>query len=102
MFKWLSTKRSEQFGVELAKVLLELVPKDAALNDAKRASKSNYAKDKMKKRIEQFKREELLNFLKTAKLLNSFKWELKDAGYDEAFIDSFASWVFISLRNNNF
>ena len=52
----------------------------------------------MLKRIRQFKQEEILNFYKTAKLLNTFKWDLKDAGYDSQLTDSLASWVLISLR----
>lgn len=102
MFTWLSTKKSESFGQELASMLMELVPKDALLVESKRLSKSNYAKEKLQKRIRQFKQEEVLNFFKTAKLLNTFKWALKDAGYDEAFVEGFASWVFIGLRNQNF
>jgi len=99
MFVWLSTKKSTDFGKELAKMLLELMPQDTPLNDSKRASKSNYAKEKMRKRIVQFKQEEILNFYKTAKLLNSFKWELKDAGYDQETTNGFASWILICLRS---
>jgi hypothetical protein len=94
MFVWLSTKKSTDFGKELAKM-----PQDTNLNDSKRASKSNYAKEKMRKRIAQFKQEEILNFYKTAKLLNSFKWELKDAGYDKEATNAFASWILICLRS---
>lgn len=102
MFEWLSTKRSEQFGIELARILIETAPNLATLNEAKRASKSNYAKEKMKKRLQQFKQSEVLNFFKTAKLLNAFKWELKDAGFDKTLIDEFGSWVFVGLRSQNF
>lgn len=101
MFVWLSTKKSTEFGKELAKILMELVPQDASLNDSKRLSKSNYAKEKMRKRILQFKQEEILNFYKTAKLLNSFKWELKDAGYEQELTSTFASWILICLRSQN-
>lgn len=101
MFVWLSTKKSTEFGKELAKILMELVPQDASLNDSKRLSKSNYAKEKMRKRILQFKQEEILNFYKTAKLLNSFKWELKDAGYEQELTNTFASWILICLRSQN-
>lgn len=102
MFNWLSTKKSEAFGQDLASMLMELVPKESLLVESKRLSKSNYAKEKLQKRIRHFKQEEVLNFFKTAKLLNTFKWALKDAGYDNAFVESFASWVFIGLRNQNF
>lgn len=98
MFKWLSAKNAETFGSELAKLVAEFVPNDPKLSDAKRQSKVNYAKEKMLKRIKQFKQEEILNFYKAAKLLNAFKWDLKDAGYDAQLTDSLASWVLINLR----
>lgn len=98
MFKWLSAKNSQAFGSELAGMVKEMVPTDPTLSPAKRQSKANYAKEKMLKRIRQFKQEEILNFYKTAKLLNTFKWDLKDAGYDAQLTDSLASWVLISLR----
>ena len=98
MFNWFSAKNSEAFGAELAFMVKELAPNDVALSDTKRQSKANYAKEKMLKRIRQFKQEEILNFYKTAKLLNAFKWALKDAGYDSKSIDSLTSWILISLR----
>lgn len=102
MFSWFSTKKAVAMGKELAAIVQEVVPNDPALVESKRTSKANYAKEKMQKRIRQFKEEEVLNFLKTAKLLNAFKWALKDAGYDKAFIDGLVSWVFIGLRKQNF
>ena len=98
MFSWLSSTRSVKFAEDLAMSLKGIVPNDKTLTEAKRLSKSNYAKEKLAKKIQTFKQEEILNFYKTAKLLNTFKWELKDAGYDQAFIDSFAAWVFLKLR----
>ena len=83
-------------------MVLDTVPHSQDIADAKRQSKTNYAKEKMQKRIRQFKKEEVLNFFKTAKLLNTFKWALKDGGYDQEFIDRLASWVFVGLRSNNF
>lgn len=99
MFKWLSAKNAEAFGSELAKLVTEFVPNDPALSDSKRQSKANYAKERMQKRIRQFKQDEILNFYKTAKLLNTFKWDLKDAGYDPKLTDSLASWILITLRS---
>ncbi len=98
MFKWLSTKNSVAFGLELAVLVKENVPNDPGLSDSKRQSKTNYAKEKMQKKIRRFKQEETLNFYKTATLLNTFKWNLKDAGYDQQFADALASWILISLR----
>lgn len=99
MFSWLSTKKSEKFGSDMAVLLMELIPKEIVLKDSKLTSKSNYAREKMLKKIRQFKQEEILNFYKTAKLLNTFKWTLNDVGYDKALADTFASWILISLRS---
>ena len=98
MFKWFSVKKSKDFGLELAKLVKELELNEGILNESKRLSKVNYAKEKMKKRIQQFKQDEVLNFYKLASLLNTFKWELKDAGYDEAMTNGLAYWVLVSLR----
>ena len=99
MFNWLSAKKSEEFGHEMAKMLLELIPNSTELSESKRLSKANYAREKMQKKIRQFKQDEVLNFYKIAKLLNAFKWALKDAGFDKALSESFASWLFNSLRS---
>ena len=99
MFKWLSAKNAVVFGSELAKLVREFVPNDPQLSDSKRQSKANYAKEKMLKRIRQFKQDEILNFYKTAKLLNTFKWDLKDAGYDQKLTDALAAWILINLRS---
>ena len=98
MFKWLSAKKSEAFGLELAGLVKEIVPNDPKISDGKRQSKANYVKERMLKRIRQFKQEEVLNFYKVAKLLNAFKWDLKDANYDAKLTDSLASWILITLR----
>lgn len=102
MLQWFSTKKSVAVGKELAAMVKELVPSDPAMPAAKLASKTNYAKEKMQKRLRTFRQEEVLNFFKTAKLLNAFKWELKDAGYAEDTINGLVSWIFIGLRERNF
>lgn len=100
MFNWFSVKKSNSFGLELAKLVKEHALNDAMLKESKRLSKINYVKEKMHKRIQQFKQEEVLNFYKIAALLNTFKWELKDAGYEERMTNALASWVHVTLRES--
>lgn len=100
MFEWFRVKRSKNFGVELAKLVQEHALNDTVRNESKRLSKVNYAKEKMQKRIGQFKQEEVLNFYKIAMLLNTFQWELKDAGYDEDMTGALTTWVHITLRES--
>jgi hypothetical protein len=83
MFNWFSVKKSKNFGLELAKLALEHALNDTTVKESKRLSKINYAKEKVQKHNQHFKQEEELNFHKIATLLNTFQWELKDAGYDE-------------------
>jgi hypothetical protein len=99
MFKWLSAKNSEAFGIELAGLVKELAPNDLSLSESKRQSKLNFAKEKMLKRIKQFRQDEILNFYKIARLLNSFKWDLQEVGYDPKLTDSLSAWVLINLRS---
>ena len=102
MFGWLNARSASDFGAAIAKLVIEYVPLNIATSDGpKLNSKSNYAKEKLQKRIRQFKQQEVLNVYKTAKLLNSFKWTLADAGYSDAFVERFAAWVFITLRDQN-
>ena len=100
MFAWLSAKKSEAFGHDMALLLMESMPGDVVLNDSKRLSKSNFVREKMKKKIRSFKQEEILNTYKISKLLNKFKWTLKDANYDSGLADTFASWILITLRSD--
>jgi hypothetical protein len=100
MLDWFSVKRSNNFGLELAKLVKEHALNDSLCKESKRLSKINYAKEKMQKRIRQFRQEEVLNFYKIATLLNTFKWELKDAGCDEDMTGALATWVHIALRES--
>ena len=98
MFEWFSVQKSKSLGLELAKLVKEHDLHDTQRNKSKRLSKINYAKEKMLGRIRHYKQEDVLNFYKIAVLLNTFKWELKDAGYDEDMTGALASWVHVTLR----
>lgn len=100
MFAWFKASESKQLGLELANVVKDHAPANDVCNDRKRLAQINYAKEKMQKRIRQFKQTEVLNFYKTAVLLNTYKWELKDAGYDDNLAGALASWVHITLRES--
>jgi len=100
MFAWLSAKKSEAFGHDMALLLMESMPVDVVLTESKRASKTNFVREKMKKKIRSFKQEEILNTYKISKLLNKFKWTLRDAKYDNTLSDTFASWILITLRSD--
>ena len=47
--------------------------------------------------VERFKAENKLNTYKKAKLGNAFKWALKDAGYEAAYIEKISEWLMLRL-----
>ena len=97
MFGWFDAKRAEEFGTSLAKNLIDKLPLDQKLTDAKFATKAEHLLTKMSGEIAAFKKTEKLNFYKTAKLGNAFKWTLKDAGYDEALSAKLVEWLVANM-----
>ena len=97
MFGWFNATRAEEFGTTLAKFFVEKMPADKKLNDAKFAAKTEFLLTKMSAQISVFKQEEKLNFYKTAKLGNAFKWTLKDAGIDETLSAKLVEWLVANL-----
>jgi transcriptional regulator NrdR family protein len=93
MLGWLKGKESEQLGEELAVLVLELMPADIMAHASRRQSKANYTKEKMQKRLEKYCTTEKLNFYKIAKMVNGFKWKLKDENFDQAMSEELATWL---------
>jgi hypothetical protein len=97
MLKWLDAREAQAFAKELAAFYAEKIPLESTLGSKKFATKTQDTLKKMSQRIHQFKQAQPLNFYKKAKLLNTFKWALRDAGYDSAYIDEMASWMTLQL-----
>lgn len=97
MFGWFNAKRAEEFGASLARFFIEKMPADKQISDVKFAAKTEYLLIKMAAQIKTFKQEERLNFYKTAKLGNAFKWTLKDAKIDDALSAKLVEWLIANL-----
>lgn len=98
MLDWFNSRRAEQFGTELAQFLIEKMPVDKQLNERKLESKTEYLLTKMEFKIQNFKQDERLNIYKTAKIGNAFRWRLKDAGYEQAYIEKLVEWLVTKLK----
>jgi hypothetical protein len=94
---WLDASSSIKFGESLAQFFLEKSPRDSKVSEKKFASKTSATLQKMDQQIEIFKSEHKLNIYKKAKLGNSFKWTLKDSGYDQEYIDKLTDWLMTRL-----
>ena len=52
----------------------------------------------MGREVNSFKQTNQLNTYKTAQMGNTFKWKLKDAGYDDNQIDKLTEWLMAIAR----
>jgi hypothetical protein len=81
------------FGVELAQFFATKMPLDTPRKDKKVAQKTQAALDTIALRVQQFQRNHPLNLYTRAKLATRFKWTLKDAGYDAAYVEQLTEWL---------
>lgn len=93
LFRWFDAKAANEFGTELARFFIERMPVDTQKNEKKFALKASGLLSKLSLRVSQFKSSNKLNFYTKAQLANSFKWTLKDAGYDDKYIDDLTEWL---------
>ena len=93
LLSWFNAAAAKEFGIGLAKFYVERIPVASPESDKKFASKTKAVLDKMAVRVAQFKEANPLNTYKKAQLGNAFKWALREAGYDKAYIDRLTEWL---------
>ncbi len=97
MLNWFAAKESQAFGKNLAQFYIERVPFESPFSTKKFATKTQETLKKVELQVQQFKATESLNLYKKAKLGNSFKWTLRDAGYDNQYVDELTEWLMLHL-----
>lgn len=98
MFSWFDAKAAKEFGATMAQFFIERMPLSAGLTDNKFASKAKFVLEKMDTQVLNFKQQNTLNTYKTAQMGNTFKWVLKDAGYDDAYVDDLTKWFIAKFQ----
>ncbi len=98
IFGWFDASAAQAFGSDLARAFMARVPVDATLSERKFEAKAKSALTHLERGIADFKRKHRLNFYQKAKLGNSFKWMLKDGGYDPAYVDKLTDLVMLQLQ----
>lgn len=93
LFSWFNAKDANQCGADLAKLFMEKIPLDTPRTDKKFAVKTQRALDQIAQRTRQFQVTHTLNIYTRAKLANNFKWTLKDAGYETAYVEELTEWL---------
>ena len=97
VLNWFDAGAASAFGTSLAAFFVQRVPLDANFSDKKFAAKVQDVLSKMAVQVDRFKAENPLNTYKKAKLGNAFKWALRDAGYQAAYIEKISEWLVLRL-----
>ena len=97
MFGWFDAKEAKQFATTLAAFYVAQVPVKSTLGEKKFAAKTQSTLRALDGKIAAFKTAHPLNGYKKAQLGNTFKWALKDAGYDANYIDKLTDWLVTRL-----
>jgi len=94
LFSWFDARDANQFGIELAGFFMERMPTNTQENERKFAIKTSGILKKLSFRLNQFKASKRkLNFYTKTRLAHTFKWTLKDAGYDSKYVDDLTEWL---------
>jgi hypothetical protein len=102
MFKKMSNKDLDEFSKSLARELArqyESGSEDEALSKKSRR-KLGKALDKIYLKAADFQLQHKLGIYGKARLGNTFKWELKERGYKETFVDEATKGLILSLNRN--
>ena len=88
-FDWLNTKEVDEFACSLVDDLVRRLPPPAANSEKEwTPHRLRDTHDVIFARVEKFARTHRLNVFKKARLGNTFKWTLSQAGYEREFVDS--------------
>ena len=90
---WFDAGEVDVFGKEIVQELNRLFPPAERKGKAIPAKVYQQKFDTLVFRIQAFSKKNKLNIYKKAKLLNSIKWEMKDAGHEEVVIKEFVAFI---------
>ena len=97
MLGWFDTREAKAFGTALANDFIRQVEPARKLPQQKFAKKADAALAKIARDAAEFSQSHPLNVYKRAQLTNQFKWAMKDAGYDDAYVDKLTDWLVLKL-----
>ncbi|MFM2112995.1 MAG: hypothetical protein RLZZ271_1655 [Pseudomonadota bacterium] len=93
MFGLFKAGPADEFGKELAAFFMERFKALEYVSQKKHAEKVNEILSKMGLKVDKFKQEEKPGVLQKAKLANSFRWALHDAGLEKAQLEELVAWL---------
>ncbi|RYX90719.1 MAG: hypothetical protein EOO28_28240 [Comamonadaceae bacterium] len=97
IFSWLNAKDEKAFGESLALFFAQRIPADSDFKAKKFAAKAQQVLASMGLQVDKFKKDRKLNVFKKAQLGNAFKWKLRDAGYEQSYVDELTEWLMLRI-----
>ena len=108
MLAWFNAAEFERFGEQLAAQVVNKMPLERAAAPTepgrgrrKGKSKSPTPQDVLRglmSEVQMFSSRYKANFYKKAKFGNTFKWKLREAGYDAGFVDELTMELMLHFR----
>ena len=99
LFGSVSGRQVDEFAKSLVADITKYYPPVARTNSPRKVSQKKVAsvlEGALKKAVD-FKKQHRLGIYKTARLGNTFRWELKELGYNETFIEALVEDLVIRL-----
>lgn len=87
VLEWFNAEDAVQFGHEIAQQAQLLFPPTPIERQVKTTKKDQKKLDSLIARTRTFAQQHKLNLYKKAKLLNTLKWDMREAGYRGPIID---------------
>jgi hypothetical protein len=94
---WLNTRTAVDFAQSIAQEIRQSMPPSDELPGKKEAGKRAKKIERIATQAKAFSRDHRLNFYKKAKLANTLKWSLKEAGYSDVFIREMVGLILVNL-----
>lgn len=94
LFKFLDARAAKALGADLAQIVTSRTPDASEKLAAGRLSKKSQSMlFQLEKKITEFKATGSLNVYTKAQFVNTFKWSLRDKGFDGEYVDTLAAWI---------
>jgi len=94
---WFDARDAKAFGELLAVFFIERVPHDDKIKEKKFALKTQKVLNNMQRQVLRFRAEHRLNVYKKAQIGNTFKWRLREAGFDSAYVEKITEWLMLQV-----
>jgi hypothetical protein len=94
---WFDAHEAKLFGKSLAQDFMVRMPLSVNQKEKIFEAKAKSTLVLLSQNIQVFKRQHKLNIYKKAKMGNSFKWTLTEAGYEDRYVNELTEWLMIQF-----